>query len=136
MDTQERIMLKMDEERLNDSVPQDTIVKILQTKIKRQALEIGKLQATLMEQEDTIKKLQDIIKKYGEETIKISQLVSFMTREEIKEMKKSSIYNEMEHVKRVYKARLKIKNKDVRLLVTKLNELNRKLEEKEMSNLL
>lgn len=129
-------MIEIDEERLNDSVPQDTIVKVLLKKIKRQEQEIGKLQTALMEQEDTIKKLQDVIKKYGEETIKISQLISFMTREEIKEMKKSSIYNEMEHVKRVYKARLKLKNKDVRLLITKLNALNRKLEEKEMSNLL
>ena len=34
-----------DIERLNDSVPQETIVKVLLEKTKKQALEIGKLQA-------------------------------------------------------------------------------------------
>lgn len=124
-------MVEIAEERLNDSVPEEAVVKVLLKKIKRQAQEIGKLQAALMEHEDTIKKQQDIIKKSAEGIIKISQIMAVMTREEIKELKESSIYREMEHVKRVYEARLKLKNKDVRLLIMRLNALNRQIGEKE-----
>ena len=60
--------------------------------------------------------------------------MAVMTLEEIKELKESSIYREMEQVKRAYEARLKQRDKDVELLITKLNTLNRQLEEKEMSN--
>lgn len=125
-------MIEIDKERLNDSVPQDTVVKVLLKKIKQQEQEIGKLQAALIEQEDTIKKLEETIKTFGEGTIRISQIMSFLSPEERKELKKDSIYAEMEHVRRTYKARLKLKNKDVRLLITKLNALNRKLKERNL----
>lgn len=127
-------MVEIDEERLNDSVPEEAVVNVLLKKIKRQAQEIGKLQAALMEHEDTIKKQQNVIKKSAEGIIKISQIMAVMTREEIKELKESSIYREMEQVKRAYEARLKQRDKDVELLITKLNVPSCKLEEKEMSN--
>lgn len=124
-------MEEIAEERLNDSVPEEAVVNVLLKKVKRQAEEIGKLQAALTEQEYTIKKQQDIIRNLGSGAIKISQLLSVMTREEIKELKESSIYREMEHVKRVYEARLKQRDKDVRLLIMRLNALNCQLEEKD-----
>lgn len=124
-------MEEIAEERLNDSVPEEAVVNVLLKKVKRQAEEIGKLQAALTEQEYTIKKQQNIIRNLGSGAIKISQLLSVMTREEIKELKDSSIYREMEHVKRVYEARLKQRDKDVRLLIMRLNALNCQLEEKD-----
>lgn len=124
-------MEEIAEERLNDSVPEEAVVNVLLKKVKRQAEEIGKLQAALTEQEYTIKKQQDIIRNLGSGAIKISQLLSVMTREEIKELKESSIYREMEHVKRVFEARLKQRDKDVRLLIMRLNALNCQLEEKD-----
>ena len=77
--------------RLNDSIPQDTIIKVLLKKIKLQEEEIANLRATIREYERTMKSQQGRIDKLSNEVGMMRCIVTNLSPEERKEMKENPL---------------------------------------------
>lgn len=78
--------------RLNESIPQDTVIKVLLRKIKLQEDEIANLRATICDYERTMESQQERIDKLSNEVGMMRCIVTNLSPEERKVMKENPLY--------------------------------------------
>ena len=103
--------------RLNDSIPQDTIIKVLLKKIKLQEEEIANLRATIREYERTMESQQGRIDKLSNEVGMMRCIVTNLSPEERKEMKENPLYQ----MSLIEKHNLSRKNRALQIQVENLS---------------
>ena len=103
--------------RLNDSIPQDTIIKVLLKKIKLQEEEIANLRATIREYERTMESQQGRIDKLSNEVGMMRCIVTNLSPEERKEMKENPLYQ----MSLIEKHNLSRKNRALQMQVENLS---------------
>ena len=103
--------------RLNDSIPQDTIIKVLLKKIKLQEEEIANLRVTIREYERTMESQQGRIDKLSNEVGMMRCIVTNSSPEERKEMKENPLYQ----MSLIEKHNLSQKNRALQMQVENLS---------------
>lgn len=103
--------------RLNDSIPQDTIIKVLLKKIKLQEEEIANLRVTIREYERTMESQQGRIDKLSNEVGMMRCIVTNLSPEERKEMKENPLYQ----MSLIEKHNLSQKNRALQMQVENLS---------------
>lgn len=111
-----------DEEQLNDSIPQDTIVKVLLKKIKLQETEIQELRHKINVHKETKRKQEEKIKKLQQENLKVAALLGESSPEERAVIKANPLYKEILLLKREMLSVIKQKDEIINQLIIKLNE--------------
>ena len=111
-----------DIERLNDSVPNETIVRVLLRKIKKQETEIQGLRHTINTQNETIRKQEDQIKNLHDKHLRIVALMGELSAEERQKIKENPLYREVILLKREMNSAIKQKDRIIEQLIVKLNE--------------
>lgn len=78
--------------RLNESIPQETVIKVLFRKIKLQEEEIETLKAAARDYEKKIKAQKERIAKLSDDAGKMQCIIAELSPEERKEMKANPMY--------------------------------------------
>lgn len=103
--------------RLNDIIPQDTVIKVLLKKIKLQEEDIANLRATIREYERTMESQQGRIDKLSNEVSMMRCIVTNLSPEERKEMKENPLYQ----MSLIEKHNLSRKNRALQIQVENLS---------------